>query len=97
MSDYTPGPWHAGGTTVWGGPVTSARMTVADTACCGSLTRDEDEANAVLIAAAPELLKALVDCMADLDHYANTHGPGPDKRRDAAIAAIARAKGEVKA
>jgi hypothetical protein len=44
--------------------------------------------------AAPELLAALENVMADLDHYVSTHGPGPDKRRDNARAAICKAKGK---
>lgn len=54
---HTPGPWTAGGTTVYGG--SGARTTIASTACCGSLTREEDEANARLIAAAPDLAAVL--------------------------------------
>ena len=56
-TQYTPGPWHAGGITVYGG--SGARLTVADTTCSGSMTRAEDEANAQLIAAAPDLLAML--------------------------------------
>ena len=55
-TQYTPGPWHAGGITVYGG--SGARLTVADTTCSGSMTRAEDEANVQLIAAAPDLLAA---------------------------------------
>lgn len=44
-----------------------------------------------LILAAPDLLAALADCLPDLEHYASTHGPGPDRRLEAAKAAIARA------
>ena len=52
------------------------------------------EANALLIASAPDLLAALELCLPDLEHYVSTHGPGPDKRLLAAKAAIAKAKGE---
>jgi len=46
--------------------------------------------------AAPDLLKALQNCLPDLQHYASTHGPGPDKRLEAARAAIAEAGKEHK-
>jgi hypothetical protein len=59
VSNHTPGPWAAGGTTVYGSAKGSCRNTVASTVCCGSLTKDEDEANARLIATAPELLETL--------------------------------------
>ena len=54
---HTSGPWNASGVTVYGGE--GARVTVADTTCCGSLTRSEDEGNARFIAAAPDMLEAL--------------------------------------
>jgi hypothetical protein len=56
---------------------------------CG--IRSEEYAR--LIAAAPDLLEALEDCLADLQHYVSTHGPGPDSRLAKAEAAIAKAKG----
>lgn len=40
------------------------------------------------------LLKALEACLPDLEHYVSTHGPGPDRRLDAARAALAKAKGK---
>lgn len=39
-----------------------------------------------------QLLEAASAVMLDLDHYASTHGPGPDRRRDALWAAIDAAK-----
>lgn len=46
-----------------------------------------------LLAAAPALLKALRDCLDDLERYARRSGPGPDRRLEAARAAIALAEG----
>lgn len=46
-----------------------------------------------LIAAAPELLEALQACLPDLEHYAATHGPGPDQRLIVARGAIRKATG----
>jgi len=47
--------------------------------------------DARLIAAAPELAEALAACLPDLKHYAATHGPGPDRRLEAALSALAKA------
>ncbi len=49
------------------------------------------EANARLIAAAPELLEAIIECLPDLEHYVSTHGSGPDKRLTKLNSAIAKA------
>ena len=91
-TQYTPGPWHAGGITVYGG--SGARLTVADTTCSGSMTRAEDEANAQLIAAAPDLLAALNDLTNAVT--AGQHHIDTDPRITAARAAINKAKGETK-
>ena len=97
-TQYTPGPWHAGGLTVYGG--SGARLTVADTTCCGSMTRAEDEANAQLIAAAPDLLAAL-DLLtqlatSQLNQSATDFGLVNCDALAAARAAITKAKGETK-
>ena len=55
--------------------------------------REEQLANARLIAAAPDLLAALENVLPDLEHYVRTHGAGPDRRLELARAAIAKAKG----
>ena len=98
-TQYTPGPWHAGGITVYGG--SGARLTVADTTCSGSMTRAEDEANAQLIAAAPDLLNMLRRIVDECIPYHFT----PDGIRasapclltlEHARAAITKAKGETK-
>ena len=49
-------------------------------------------ADARLLTAAPELLAALEECLPDLQHYVDTHGPGPDRRLTNAQAAIAKAR-----
>lgn len=38
---------------------------------------------------AREVVRAAGVTMPDLDHYVSTHGPGPDRRRDALRAALA--------
>lgn len=72
MSKHTPEPWTAGDRTIYGSGG-DTRMTVAHTNCAGSLTMEEDRANAARIVACvngcaginpdavPDLLKALED------------------------------------
>ena len=90
---HTPGPWDVepkGSRHFVDG---ADGLTVAYLDRAGVRERSEIEANARLIAAAPELLEALEAVLPDLEHYVATHGPGPDKRLAAARAAIAKAKG----
>lgn len=91
---HTLGPWQT--TIARNGHVSiypvGGKERVADVYC--PLDRDTDDSvdgNARLIAAAPALLEALQECLPDLVHYVAAHGPGPDKRLEAARAAIARA------
>ena len=57
---------------------------------------EEEQANAALIAAAPEILEALTTCVKELKDWMKDHGE--DRKTVAAIdqarAAIAKAKGE---
>ena len=80
---HTPGPWHL---NPRGWVVQSTGDIVTRLECSNN-----KEADARLIAAAPELLAALEAVLPDLEHYVATHGPGPDKRLAIARAAIARA------
>ena len=86
---HTGGPWsveYDGTTVVMGG-----QCVIVAPAKDGS-TREEEKANAALIAAAPCLLAALELIVPDMQHYVSTHGSGPDKRLDVAYAAIERAR-----
>ena len=90
---HTPGPWDVepkGSRHFVDG---ADGLTVAYLDRAGVRERIEIEANALLIAAAPELIEALEAVLPDLEHYVATHGPGPDKRLAIARAAIAKAKG----
>ena len=90
---YTPGPWDVepkGSRHFIDG---ADGLTVAYLDRAGVRERSEIEANARLIASAPELIEALEAVLPDLEHYVATHGPGPDKRLAAARAAIAKARG----
>ena len=98
---HTPGPWTIHESAFSSslvkelhiGTSTRTAACVYDDCAAGILARSEVEANARLIAAAPELLEALEAVLPDLEHYVATHGPGPDKRLAIARAAIAKAKG----
>lgn len=90
MAEFTPGPWEYNenhGFTYGIHPV--SRESVASPIA----SNIHGEANARLIALAPELLEAAQLVMADLVHYVSMHGPGPDKRLEALQAAITKATG----
>lgn len=88
---HTPGPWHAichafGKTEIW--EVIAGQK--ADTVVQLSLFRVNQEADAKLIAAAPELLDACKLALKDMGAW-GIHGPG----RTAIEAAIKKAVGEL--
>ena len=83
-TQHTPGPWTVDNQSIHG-PDGIRFLAVAG--------EGAGQANARLIASAPELIDALEAVLPDLEHYVATHGPGPDKRLAAARAAIAKARG----
>lgn len=86
----TPGPWRRIGATVQAGSIAdSNHEVVADCAFSGDLEDTQGEDNARLIAAAPELLKAL-ELVLDVDGY--SYGVRA-KAVEQARAAIAKARG----
>jgi hypothetical protein len=90
MTDYAPGPWHAhktGIVTFYG----TRRIQVA-TARQPLFTAECQEANARLIAAAPDLLDALAEMLADADTLQEPYRNEAICER--ARAAIARATGD---
>ena len=102
MSKHTPGPWLRDGRTVYalqhGGWRKGEELLVnrffTHIQRVPDCTDEEAEANARLIAAAPELLEALKDLVRRYDPYAMT-GPTEGERVLAqAEAAIAKAEGE---
>lgn len=97
MSTHTPGPWRVAPSVAFrgsldiDGPVGHGH--VASTYC---LPTDEECANARLIAAAPDLLAALVRLREWVRHPGRDDSPENEAVIDQAEAAIARAKGEGK-
>ena len=79
MSKFTPGPWFVknGEIRAWDAeekrsiPLCSVYRTEAY--CQGFKPETEDQFNAVLIAAAPELLEALEVCAETFRRYAQSH------------------------
>ena len=84
LRQHTPGPWTVDNQYIHGPDGIRFLAVAGDGA---------GQANARLIAAAPELIEALEAVLPDLEHYVATHGPGPDKRLAIARAAIAKARG----
>ena len=100
MSKHTPGPWVVVGSRT---KYVEARLVgslMQEVAACGPTMADEgygqqQEANARLIAAAPDLLEALQDVDALWMHHSVAHGDGKiGPLHEKVIAAIARATGE---
>ncbi|MBC2594913.1 hypothetical protein H5P28_11655 [Ruficoccus amylovorans] len=92
----TPGPWAYNATSEgWfdvgpiGGRYRGCTANVFNAECIGGITNAEAEANARLIAAAPDLLEALEDIVDVLDALGEALAKVKDAR-----AAIAKAKGE---
>lgn len=101
MSGHTKGPWQHGhmmdGENVWIGPDCKA-IPVAYVDRDPQRARDEWEANARLIAAAPDLLKACSDWIAWLEPGAEWREDAFDHEQamlDAMRAAIRKARGEL--
>jgi len=89
MSGHTPGPWKFGEyKNIYAydqGPLGRSRVVALAPAVELAGGRDEQRANARLIAAAPDLLEALTE-------YFEPSGSGP-QWRDKALAATAKATG----
>ena len=97
---FTPGPWVVVGRLT---KYVEARLVgglIQEVAACGPTMADEgygqhQEANARLIAAAPDLLEALQDVDALWMHHSVAHGDGKiGPLHEKVIAAIAKATGE---
>ena len=96
-TQHTPGPWRftTDAIAIWNSPAAKKTLCIADMGSEGSPDIDYAEtiANARLIAAAPELLAALIE----LDHHMMTEmplGTYPNGTFEVVRAAIAKATGE---
>lgn len=84
MNDYTPGPWEV-----------RPDMSVEDTETGTTIAAFCEEANARLIAAAPDLLAALEAVMQHFDPWSMPESASqPMRAYEDARAAIAKALGE---
>lgn len=91
---HTPGPWRANQPRYILGLKTQGQWYIHAKDCTVACSLDGDrEANARLIAAAPELLAALVELLAQVDEQANAMGWPDNTPREQARAAIAKATG----
>jgi len=90
MSKHTPGPWNYryGGMSVY--PEANADVDIARVYQYRPMSAEENEANARLIAAAPELLEALEEFV----HHVEFQWHPDVATLKQAIAAIKKAKGE---
>ncbi len=102
MSKHTPGPWRVvfGNRLGIHGPKDEIGWPKPIVYNAGLCTDEEAQANAQLIAAAPELLEALEDAWKEMAGWSWTGSAdrkGPyDEHRARIRAAIAKAKGETK-
>jgi hypothetical protein len=91
---HTKGPWGRNIAPAWKYPIIFAgRSTHVAKIITDELPESEQEANACLIAAAPELLSAL-ESMVCLYEIMNARNPYTDSRPLEALAAIAKAEGK---
>jgi len=92
MSKHTKGPWSVQGDTY----VTVNSLIITHCKQAGNTTLEEAQANARLIAAAPELLEALELCLEAIQPYYDSDDDGSMEAAasNAALAAINKAKGE---
>lgn len=96
---HTPGPWRYEGAEVWATAPMRFNLTTAGTPMIATLCRHEDaeggfpvEANARLIAAAPELLEALTGLVAAYEALGEAVGRDGSWHSHA-LAAISKATG----
>lgn len=88
MNKHTPGPWHVDTSSISQFNIVDSNLFVVCDTICGEEKSDEvNEANAKLIAAAPEMLKVLEACQ---KHHQGGHSEIGAKIREV----ILKAKGE---
>lgn len=96
MSKHTPGPWEITVNNYDHYGIHQAGMNGMAIIWINKQHSEMDDANARLIAAAPELLEALRQAADELDAIMNQKGHTAKTRaiRDTSYAAIAKAQGE---
>ena len=92
-TQHTPAPWAI---SIYSGIIDGRGCRVAQAEPMPGQDKDEQTANAQLIAAAPELLAALQACIARMEDLQNVTNYPLAWPRVQAEAAITKAKGESK-
>jgi hypothetical protein len=90
---HTPGPWSVLEVRNLDGEGWAREIEAADLTVALIYADVNMDADARLIAAAPDMYAALLAVLPDLQHYVDTHGAGPDVRLAALRAALAKADG----
>lgn len=58
-TSFTPGPWRVSADGIWARSPWNAEVKIASVTICSPMNGIDWKANAILIAAAPDMLKAL--------------------------------------
>jgi hypothetical protein len=104
QSPFTPGPWHHGvgnSRLVWSGTKIESKVVADCTSDVYPVNDLEQEANARLIAAAPDMLAALRALVAQILDYERVNNLAPNLGRtycwdtlERAVSVIAKAEGK---
>lgn len=89
---HTPGPWNVSGSHIVS-VKTGVQLAEVFSPCGYDPKNQKEAANARLIAAAPDLLAALEQCLVIVDAHRRISGGDGDMAAMNARAALARAKG----
>lgn len=92
---HTPGPWVAQEFLVSGSPTCSANVVCEFPQGCAVKSRVFWEANARLIAAAPDLLDALQNLVADILDYERINNLAPSPGKDDCWQSVTRARAAI--
>ena len=96
-SQHTSGPWELSehNTSLWAKSPLNARVRIANVVTHSKMNGIDHEANARLIAAAPELLAACIEATSLFDNYPQCYETiGTLEVLNSAIKATQKAKGE---
>jgi hypothetical protein len=91
---HTPGPWYAEGSDIGSAENVTVGVAIAGRNDDGYISHAEVQANAYLMAAAPEMLEALTAAYAAITYMmSNDDCGGAPNALEQVVAAIAKAEG----